>query len=139
MKEIIKNKIIAISGEPVSGKGTVVKGLVTQLIKDGYEEENIHVISTGKEFRNYFKEIINFIIKANNSENLEEFKKNEKIKQILENREYRKALIEKIDLIKLDIADINESQLFSEMRKVVDYLIDNDMKKTGENINKEKR
>ena len=46
--EEIKNKIITISGEPVSGKGTVVKLLVEKYQKMGY---NVHVIETGKVFR----------------------------------------------------------------------------------------
>ena len=43
----IKNKIITLSGQPVSGKGTVVKALKEKLKKRGYKEEDIHVISTG--------------------------------------------------------------------------------------------
>lgn len=38
----IKNKIITLSGEPVSGKGTAVKNIVHELIKSNcYEKENI--------------------------------------------------------------------------------------------------
>ena len=46
--EEIKNKIITISGEPVSGKGTVVKLLAEKYQEMGY---NVHVIETGKVFR----------------------------------------------------------------------------------------
>ena len=44
----IKNKIITISGEPVSGKSTVVKQLIKKYEELGF---NVHVISTGKLFR----------------------------------------------------------------------------------------
>lgn len=44
----IKNKIITISGEPVSGKSTVVKTLKEKYESMGY---NVHVISTGYVFR----------------------------------------------------------------------------------------
>lgn len=44
----VNNKIITISGEPVSGKSTVLK-----LIKEKYEElgYNVHIIQTGHIFR----------------------------------------------------------------------------------------
>lgn len=44
----IKNKIITISGEPASGKSTVVKNLSEKYRKLGY---NVHVVSTGSIFR----------------------------------------------------------------------------------------
>lgn len=49
----IRNKIITISGEPVSGKSTVVKSL-----KKKYEEKgfNVHIISVGQIFREAVKE-----------------------------------------------------------------------------------
>ena len=51
----IKNKIITLSGEPVSGKGTVAKKLIHELVEQGYQPENIHMYSTGNEFRKYFR------------------------------------------------------------------------------------
>ena len=60
----IKNKIITISGEPASGKSTVIKVLVEEYEKLGY---NVHVISTGdmfrevsiREYKNFHPEIEN--------------------------------------------------------------------------------
>lgn len=49
----IKNKIITISGEPVSGKSTVVKSLIKKYEEEGF---NVHVISTGNLFREVIKE-----------------------------------------------------------------------------------
>lgn len=48
----IKNKIITISGEPVSGKSTVVKYLKSEYEKKGY---NVHIISVGNTFRELIK------------------------------------------------------------------------------------
>lgn len=49
----IKNRIITISGEPASGKGTVVNKL-----KENYEEQgyNVHIFSVGHEFRRIAQE-----------------------------------------------------------------------------------
>lgn len=44
----IKNKIITVSGQPRSGKSTVVKEIVKKYKELGY---NVHVIETGKIFR----------------------------------------------------------------------------------------
>lgn len=46
--EQIKNKIITISGEPASGKSTVVKYLNENYSKNGFK---VHIISTGEIFR----------------------------------------------------------------------------------------
>lgn len=48
----IKNKIITISGEPVSGKSTVVKHLKSEYEKMGF---NVHIISVGHTFRDLAK------------------------------------------------------------------------------------
>ena len=58
---MIKNKIISISGEPVTGKSSNIKMIKQKLIESGYKEENIHVISAGHKFRDYFNEVLNFI------------------------------------------------------------------------------
>ena len=49
----IRNKIITISGEPVSGKSSVVKLLIEKYQEQGYR---VHVISTGELFRKKVKE-----------------------------------------------------------------------------------
>lgn len=51
MKDI-RNKIITISGEPVSGKSTMVKNLIKKYQELGYQ---VHVISTGQVFRKIAK------------------------------------------------------------------------------------
>ena len=148
MENEIKNRIIAISGEPVSGKGTTIKEMTEMLIKEGYKEENIHIISTGHQFRDYFEKIIDFIRNINDSEKLKELGEDKGLKQILENKEYRKVLQNTISNIQknninLDdiskISELNNSEIFAELRSVVDTLIDGDTKRLGEEINREER
>ena len=148
MENVIKNRIIAISGEPVSGKGTTIKKMNDMLIKDGYKEENIHIISTGHQFRDYFEKTIEFIRNINDSEKLKKLGEDKGLKQILENKEYRKVLQNTISNIQknninLDdiskISELNNSEIFAELRSVVDTLIDGDTKRLGEEINSEER
>lgn len=147
MENKIRNKIITISGEPVSGKGTTTKVIVKKLKEKGFLEENIHIISAGKEFRKYFESILNFIKEVDNLDELNNSLEDEKIDEILNNKEYRAALIstivnikkQNIDLNKVDIQDLNEAEVFSEMRAIIDHLLDSDMQKMGKEINKEKR
>lgn len=150
MENKIKNRIIAISGEPVSGKGTTIKKMTEMLIKEGYKEENIHIISTGHQFREYFEKIIDFIrnIEIDDKEELNRLGQDKKLKQILENKEYRKVLQNTISNIQknninLDdiskISELNNSEIFAELRSVVDTLIDGDTKRLGEEINREER
>ena len=46
--ENIRNKIITISGEPASGKSTVVKEIKSKYEKQGF---NVYIISVGDVFR----------------------------------------------------------------------------------------
>ena len=50
--EKIKNKIITISGEPASGKSTVVKEIKSKYENEGY---TVHIISVGDVFREMVK------------------------------------------------------------------------------------
>ena len=148
MENKIKNRIIAISGEPVSGKGTTIKKITELLIKNGYKEENIHIISTGHQFRDYFEKIIDFIRNINDEKKLRELGQDTGIRQILNNGEYREILKNTISNIQknninLDdiskISELNNSEIFAELRSVVDALIDGDIKRMGEEINREER
>lgn len=144
----MKNRIIAISGEPVSGKGTTVQELKKELIKEGLKEEDIHIISTGTKFREYFNKIIEFMKNRNDDEKLKEMEKDPFIKQFLSNKNYRNSLtntIAKIESKKIDldskdsIEAINNSSLFSEVRNSVDSLIDNETRTIGKQINEKER
>lgn len=139
----IKNKIIAISGQPVTGKGTNVKAIVKKLEQAGYKPENIHVISTGDQFRRYFNRIVDFIKNFNNEEKIKELAKTEELKNLFSNEEYRKILIETIkklndsgiDLSKFSIEQANNIAELGDIRRIVDTLIDESTKKKGEEIN----
>ena len=123
--EKIRNKIITISGEPVSGKGATVKALVEKLKQRGYKEENIHVITTGHKFRNYFNTILEecisnpeFISNLDNEEKLNELAKTEEIKIILSNPEYKKEFIKEIEIFKLKMQEPKcRTELIERLRK----------------------
>ncbi len=148
MDKKIKNRIIAISGEPVSGKGRTVEELKKKLIKEGLKEENIHIISTGTKFREYFNKIIEFMKNRDNDEKLKEMENDPFMKQFLSNRKFRTSLTNtiakiesrKIDLDKKDsIEAANNSRLFSEVRNSVDSLIDTETRTIGKQINEKER
>lgn len=142
-KKNIKNRIITISGEPVSGKGTAVKVLIERLKKEGYTDEQIHLQTTGHEFRKYFNSVIELVINFEDSEKLEELKSRQELKNFFSNREYRSLLLETIaklkkenvDLSQFTIQQANNNPEFHNIRVVVDSLIDNGMKNRGKEIN----
>lgn len=138
-----KNKIITISGQPVTGKGTTVKRIIEKLSEQGYSEENIHVITTGHEFRNYFNSIFDFIKDYREPEQIESLSENNYLKSLLEKKEYRQILIDtiinlrqsQIDASVLTIEDANNLKEFSSLRKVIDKVIDNGIAEKGKEIN----
>ena len=139
----IKNKIIALSGEPVSGKGTAVKMLIEKLEEQGYKKEQIHLESTGHDFRKYFNSIIDLVLNLNNKEKLDEITQREELKNIFNNEKYRQILSKSIanlieenaDLSEFSIEQANNRRDFSDIRKIVDTLIDEGMKEKGKKIN----
>ena len=90
---MIKNNIISISGEPVTGKSSNIKAIKQKLIERGYKEENIHIISAGHDFRDYFNEVLSFIESYNNDKKLKELYNKGVIKEIFENPKYKSDLI----------------------------------------------
>lgn len=148
MNNEIKNRIIAISGEPVSGKGTTIKKIVEELKKDGYSEEKIHIITTGQQFREYFEKIIELIRNIDDPQKMDELSKNEELRKVFEFQEFRDILTRTITKIKnsninLDnvskIAELNDSEVFDEIRDVIDKLIDGNTKAMGQRINEQER
>lgn len=89
----VRNKIIALSGEPVSGKGTVTKSLIVELQEKGYKKENIHIISTGHEFRKYFNVVLDFIdcLKRDDDAGAIDLVQTQELQDIANNPEYREA------------------------------------------------
>lgn len=137
------NKIIAISGQPVTGKGTTVKAIKKILLEQGYSEENIHIITTGHEFRNYFNAISEFIKNYNDSEGLERLSQDPYLRMFSEKQEYRDVLIDtilklrrkNIDTSNLSIEAANNLEEFSDLRRVVDNIIDTSIAEMGKEIN----
>lgn len=143
----IRNKIITISGEPVSGKGTTVKVLIEKLKQQGYTDEQIHLITTGHIFRAYFNSVIELVLNFDNQEKLEELSTRKELRDFFENRKYRELLLKSItklretnmDLSQFNIQQANNSKEFKDIRSVVDSLIDNGMKDKGIEINSQER
>lgn len=141
----IKNKIITLSGEPVSGKGTTVKKLIERLKEQGYTDEQIHLESTGNDFRRYFNSIIDFINNLDNEEQLQKIINREELQEFFSNEEYRKILSstiaelkkKKVDLSTFKIEKANNDEDFKYIRKIIDTLIDERMKGLGKQINQE--
>ena len=148
MKEPIENRIIAISGEPVSGKGTTIKKMVEILKEQGYSENNIHVISTGQIFRDFFELIIEYMKNVDNQEELGKLKQDRMLRYLLDNPEYYEVLLNTISDVKGKVIDLNDSNkiselnnspIFNDLRNVVDTLIDGSVKRMGEQINQQER
>ena len=143
----IRNKIIALSGQPVTGKGTTTKALIKKLEEKGYKSDNIHVISTGNEFRHYFNIIIDFIKNIDNPDKIKEISNTSEMKELMSNTERRLFLINTIsrlrthgiDLSNFSIEQANNLDELKEIRAVVDELIDDGIKRKGEEINSKER
>jgi len=138
-----KNKIITISGQPVTGKGTTVKRIIEKLKEQGYSDENIHVITTGHEFRDYFNAIFDFIKEYEEQEQIEGIQENKYLRAIFSKKEYREILIDTIIKLKQNNIDVNNLTIehannlkeFSGLRKVIDNIIDNGIAEKGKEIN----
>lgn len=136
------NKIIAISGQPVTGKGTTVQDIIKKIKEQGYSDENIHIIATGQEFRNYFNAIFELVKNYEDEEKIETLAQNRYLKVFLEKKEYRQILIDtiskmkqsQVDIHNLNIEDANNLIEFSDIRKVIDTIIDKGIEDKGKQI-----
>lgn len=144
----IKNKIITISGEPVTGKGTNVKRINEKLIERGYKPENIHIVTTGHEFRRYFELVMELIKNIKNEDVLKQLKEKEELKAIFDNKVYREKFIKELSKIKknkgdslkeFSIEQANNIPELSGIREIVDTVIDENVKKMGMDINSVER
>ena len=126
------NKIIALSGQPVTGKGSTVVATKSKLMEQGYSEENINIISTGDEFRHYFKAIFEFIKNYDDVQKVEELSENPYLKKFVDKPEYRDILIETLVQLKenrvgidnLTIFQANTLKEFGPLRDAVDKILD---------------
>ncbi len=143
----IRNNIITISGQPVTGKSTTIKTLIKKLQELGYKEEDIHLESTGEAFRKYFNSLIEFINNIENKEKTEELLNKRELAKLFKIDEFRKcfskdlARLKKsnIDFSNFTIEKANNMKEITEIRKIIDTIIDTDIKEKGKEINKEYR
>ena len=137
-----KVKIISISGMPVSGKSTAIKGIKQKFIEKGIKEENIHILSVGNRFRDYFNKIINFIKNIESVDALQEFIEDEDIKRIFDNKEYRSQISDIIVALNImgykkedfDISMANNKPEFAGIRKIIDEIVDGDIERIGKEV-----
>ncbi len=140
---VIKNKIIALSGQPVSGKGSTTKALTQKLEEMGYDENNIHIIATGDKFRKYFNVLVDFVRNIYDPINSIALSETEEIRNLTNNPERRKILTDSIiklkskgiDLKNFSIEQANNLVELAEVREVIDNLIDEDIINKGKEIN----
>lgn len=141
-KSNVKNRIITISGEPVSGKGTVLKELDKKLKEQGY---TTHIITTGTMFRSYYKLIIDFIsaLRADNQEKVELLSKCEELKDIFSDEENRKKVMRlaraDVDFSTFKIEDANNNPIYSEVTGMLDKIVDDRSKHLGKEINSQEK
>lgn len=143
----IKNKIIALSGQPVAGKGTTTKALVEKLKEQGYKDENIHVISTGDEFRRYFNTLIGFVRNLNDPDKIKEFSNSQEMQNLMADMSRRLALINTVSRLRMSNVDLSDFSIeqannlkeLEEIRRIIDNLIDEKIKEEGEKINSQER
>ena len=136
-----KVRIISISGQPLSGKSTAISEMTEVLKKQGIKEEDIHVVSVGKKFREYFNKIMDLAIemKTKNKEELKQFKVDEEIKQFCTDQHLRnslkqalvKLLTSEFDLESFDIEKANNSPELREIRELIDTIVDTRVTELG--------
>lgn len=141
-----KNNIITISGVPVSGKGTTIKKIIEKLEKQGYKPENIHHVSTGHIFRDYFNAVEEIIRNTGNLEKANiDFKGNKDMEKLFHDTNFRSAIIRAVialrkrnyNLEELSIEQANNLEELKDVRAIIDNAIDSNIKNLGIEINKE--
>lgn len=136
------SNIISISGNPVSGKSTVVNKIIARLKEKGFSDENIHLISTGTMFRDYFNKVMSLISNIDNDEKIIEYSNDKDIRRILKNPIHRKKIRDLcislkqsgIDPKEYDIANANTSQELGSIRHIIDELVDSQITDLGKKI-----
>lgn len=135
-------RIISISGNPVSGKSTVVNKMIEKLKDKGFSDENIHLISTGTIFRQYFNKIKTLLANIDNDDVLKELATDDFLINTLLNPTYRQKIqnvyisLKKagIDPSELDIADVTVDKELASIRHILDENIDPEIEKLGKKI-----
>ena len=137
-----KVRIISISGQPLSGKSTAIDKITELLKEKGIKEEDIHVVSVGKKFREYFNKIMDLAsdLKNKSKEELKEISVDEELKQFCSNQLLRKKMKEALvnllmsdfDFNKFDIEKANNSPELKEIRDLIDTIVDTKVAELGE-------
>ncbi len=141
-----KNNIISISGMPVSGKSTTINTIIEKLKERGYDSSKIHLISTGKQFREVFNDIVNIIKNYRIDEKGDNLDSSELTQKLLSQKGFRDIIIKTIvklrknnyDISNFSIEQANNLEEFKDLRNKIDELIDTNIYDLGNEINSEK-
>ena len=144
-----KARIISRSGQPLSGKSTAIAKMSEILKEQGIKEEDIHVVSVGKMFREYFNNIIDLAknMKKMDKEQLKQISIEDKLKDLCSNPMLKSALkkalinllMSKFDLETFDIEKANNSPELKEIRDLIDTIVDTRVAELGEKAIKENK
>lgn len=140
-----KNNIISISGMPVSGKSTTINTIIEKLKESGYDSSKIHLISTGKQFREVFNDIINIIKNYGIDEKGNNLDSSELTQKLLSQKRFRDIIIKTIvkmrknnyEISNFSIEQANNLEEFKDLRNKIDELIDTNIYDLGNEINSE--
>lgn len=141
-----KNNIISISGMPASGKSTTINTIIEKLKERGYDSSKIHLISTGKQFREVFNDIVNIIKNYRIDEKGDNLDSSELTQKLLSQKGFRDIIIKTIvklrknnyDISNFSIEQANNLEEFKDLRNKIDELIDTNIYDLGNEINSEK-
>ena len=141
-----KNNIISISGMPVSGKSTTINTIIEKLKERGYDSSKIHLISTGKQFREVFNDMVNIIKNHRIDEKGNNLDSSELTQKLLSQKGFRDIIIRTIvklrknnyDISNFSIEQANNLEELKDLRNKIDELIDTNIRDLGNEINSEK-
>ncbi|MBR0490555.1 MAG: hypothetical protein IJJ82_00720 [Clostridia bacterium] len=144
-----KVRIISISGQPLSGKSTAIDKMTELLKEQGIKDEDIHVVSVGKMFREYFNKIMDLssALKNKSKEELKQIPVDDELKQLCSNKllrnKMKQALVNlltsEFDISSFDIEKANNSLELKEIRDLIDTIVDTRVAELGKEAIKNNR
>lgn len=144
-----KVRVISISGQPLSGKSTVIGKMKENLIEKGIKDEDIHVVSVGNKFREYFNKIMDLAkeLKDKDRDELKQIPVDEELQELCSNQELRqemkqaliKLILSEFDLESFDIEKANNSPDLKEIRDLIDTIVDTKVAELGKEAIKNNR
>ena len=133
----VKNRVITLSGQAATGKGTATNILIKKYEEQGMQ---VNVFATGDKFREYLRDVKELIkaIQDKDSQKCNELSYRETIRTIMYNNDgslneqsshiikdtIQKIKEKNIDLASYDIEKANRSETLKEIRSRIDQVLD---------------